>query len=115
MPKKVDNYDNERKSVLDKMFSILGINENNNKFLLHELDTNEEKQKLLLDLEPDIKKYFICSKWSCFKDPEMKRKALSYFKHVLKEMGLNIMITTNVIKDNNDSKKRKIYHIVKNI
>ena len=29
MPKKVDKYDVERKQVLDRMFEILGINENN--------------------------------------------------------------------------------------
>ena len=29
MPKKVDKYDVERKQVLDHMFEILGINENN--------------------------------------------------------------------------------------
>ena len=34
MPKTVDKYDKERLQVLHKIFNILGINENNNKFLL---------------------------------------------------------------------------------
>jgi regulator of sigma D len=111
MPKVVDKYTKERQEVLDKMFSILGINENNNKFLLHELDTDEKKQQDILNLEPEIKKYFICGKWSCFKNPNMKREALSYFKHVVKDMGLIVMITDSII----DFKRRKIYSIVKNI
>lgn len=58
MPKQVNKYTNERKDVLNKMFSILGINEKNNTFLLHELDTNIDKQNKILDLETDIKKHF---------------------------------------------------------
>jgi hypothetical protein len=46
MPKTVDKYDKERLDVLHKIFNILGINENNNKFLLHELDEDLKKQKL---------------------------------------------------------------------
>ena len=110
MPKVVDKYDKERLEVLHKIFNILGINENNNKFLLHELDNDTKKQEEILALEPEIKKYFICGKWSCFKN-EMKRIALSYIKHVVKDMGLITMITNNTI----DMKRVKVYHIVKNI
>lgn len=111
MPKTVDKYDKERLEVLHKIFNILGINENNNKFLLHELDSDLKKQEDILALEPEIKKYFICGKWSCFKNPDMKREALSYVKHVVKDMGLIMMITSNVI----DSKCMRVYSIVKNI
>ena len=110
MPKVVDKYDKERLEVLHKIFNILGINENNNKFLLHELDNDKKKQEEILALEPEIKKYFICGKWSCFKN-EMKRIALSYIKHVVKDMGLITMITNNTV----DMKRVKVYHIVKNI
>ncbi len=110
MPKVVDKYDKERLEVLHKIFNILGINENNNKFLLHELDNDKKKQEEILALEPEIKKYFICGKWSCFKN-EMKRIALSYIKHVVKDMGLITMITNNTV----DMKRIKVYHIVKNI
>jgi len=46
MPKTVDKYDKERLDVLHKIFNILGINENNNKFLLHELDSDVSMEKL---------------------------------------------------------------------
>jgi hypothetical protein len=110
MPKTVDKYDKERLEVLHKIFNILGINENNNKFLLHELDEDLKKQEDILALEPEIKKYFICGKWSCFKN-DMKREALSYVKHVVKDMGLITMTTNNTI----DTKRVKVYHIVKKI
>lgn len=116
MPKQVDKYTAERQEVLQKMFSILGINENNNTFLLHELDSNIEKQNKILDLEPEIKKYFICGSWSCFKNDTVKNKALSIIKSLVKNMGLQVMITVNAIKgDDGVPKKRKVYHIVKSI
>jgi len=115
MPKQVDKYTKERQDVLDKMFSILGINEKSNTFLLHELDSNVDKQNQILQLEPEIKKYFVCGTWNCFTDPNIKRKYLSIIKNTVKHMGLQIMITTNLIKnEDNTSKRRKVYHIVKN-
>jgi hypothetical protein len=116
MPKQVNKYDNERKNVLNQLFNILGIDENNNSFLTHELDSDLNKQNKIIELESDIKKYFICGHWNYFKDHTMKRRYLSLIKNIVKHMGLQIMITTNLIKnDDNTSKRRKIYHIVKNI
>ena len=83
----------------------------NNKFLLYELDNDENKQKEILALEPEIKKYFICGKWSCFKNDNIKNKSLSIVKSLIKEQGMRIMITENII----ESKRTKVYHIVKNI
>lgn len=57
MPKRVDKYDKERLDVLHKMFEILGINENNNTFLLHDLDNDTEKQNQILELEPPMTEY----------------------------------------------------------
>jgi hypothetical protein len=116
MPKQVDKFTNERQDILNKMFLILGVNENNNTFLLHELDQNIEKQNKILELEPEIKKYFICGSWSCFRNEDaIKNKSLSIIKSVVKDMGLKIMINTKVYKEGDTSIKRKVYHIVKSI
>lgn len=96
------------------MFQILGIGEKNNTFLLHELDTNVDKQNKILELEPDIKKYFICGKWSCFKDPEMKRRYLSFIKYVTKDMEYNMLSAkANIKKDDNTYIHDVTYHIIK--
>ena len=62
MPKRVDNYDNERTEVLNSLFNILNINDKNKMFSLKQLDNNSEQQTKILELIPNIKKYFICSK-----------------------------------------------------
>lgn len=103
MPKVVDKYDKERLEVLHKIFNILGINENNNKFLLHELDNDKKKQEEILALEPEIKKYFICGKWNCFTDSTIKRKYLSFVKNVVKNMNYQIISTRRLIKEQKDT------------
>lgn len=114
MPKQVDKYTKERHDVLTKMFSILGINENNNTFLLHELDANIDKQNLILELEPDIKKYFICGTWSCFKDPDMKRRYLSFIKNMMKDMGYKLFSVRKFLKsDDNTSYRDTVYNVIK--
>ena len=88
MPKKVEQFDNERKLVLEKMFQILGINDQNNMFSLHKIDGDQEKQLAIIGLEYDIKKYFICGEWTCFKKRDTcKRRWLSMIKYVVKDMG----------------------------
>lgn len=114
MPKQVDKYTNERQDVLNKMFSILGINEHNNTFLLHELDSNIDKQSQILQLEPDIKKYFLCGKWNCFTDPNIKRKYLSLIKNTVKTMGYSIISARRNVKIDDKIIGAVVYHITKN-
>lgn len=91
MPKKVELYDDERKVVLNKMFEILNIDEKNNMFSLHKMDNDKEKQDLIIGLEDDIKKFFLCGEWTCFKKKNtVKRRWLSMIKYVVKDMGYTL-------------------------
>jgi hypothetical protein len=117
MPKKVDNYDNERNDLLKKLFDILDINDNNNLFSLKYLDNNSGDQTKILELIPNIKKYFICSKWSCFNQKllESERLYLSIIKNLLKNMNYIILPVRKHLKDNNNVGYRDtIYYINKN-
>ena len=100
MPKTIDKYDNERKKVIDKLLNILEIDDNNDKFSLHELDSNENKQNKILELESDIKKYFICSNWTCFKmKNKINRRWLSFIKYLLKDMHIEMYTIKNIGKN----------------
>lgn len=113
MPKQVDKYTKERQDVLDKMFSILGINEKSNTFLLHELDSNIDKQNQILQLEPEIKKYFVCGNWSCFKDPNIKRRYLSFIKNTLKYMDVELFSVRQFFKtEDNTSYRDTVYNVI---
>ncbi len=92
MPKSIKNFTKERQELLQKMLNILGVTEENKMFSLKKLDEDTEKQKQILDLVEDIKKYFICSRWAFFshKDKEIKREYLSLIKAVMKDMKVKM-------------------------
>lgn len=112
MPKQVDKYVEERKQVLSQMLEILGITEQNNMFSLHKLDGDEEKQARILGLENDIKKYFLCGEWTCFKKKDTaKRRWLSMIKYVVKDMGYQINGSNIVSKTDDYNMNGTIYFI----
>ena len=88
MPKNIEQFKEERQNILTKLLDILEINDKNKIFSLHDLDINIDKQNAILNLEKDIKKYFVCSKWSYFnqKTKGFKRNYLSLIKSVLKKV-----------------------------
>ena len=59
-----EKYHNEREEVCKKIISIIDLDENNS-FLLCDLDKDIEKQQKLLDLKEEIPKYFACSSFDC--------------------------------------------------
>jgi hypothetical protein len=97
MPKKIELYNEERQEVIRKLFEILELNNNNNKFfILHKIDSDTDKQEKILALETDIKKYFKCSRWVCFDSRrEYNRKWLSFIKYLFKDMNINYITTNN--------------------
>ena len=61
---KSELYKNEQNEILEKIITIMDLDEENS-ITLYELDTNKEKQKLILDLIPTIRKYF---SYACMKN-----------------------------------------------
>ena len=117
MPKRVDNYNNERNDLIKELFKILNINDNNNTFSLKQLDNNSDMQTKILELIPIIKKYFICSKWSCFNQKLLnsERLYLSIIRNLLKNMNYIILPVRKHLKDNDNIGYRDtIYYVNKN-
>ncbi len=104
MPKTIENYTNERNELLQKMFNILELSKGHNIISLNKLDEDTDMQQKILDLIPDIKKYFLCSRWSYFSNQHtvFKRSYLSLIKSVLKSMDINIKskIITRKLSEN---------------
>ncbi len=113
MPKSVEKYTNERKELLQKLFSILEVSENSNMISLKKIEEDVEKQKQIIDLETDIKKYFVCSRWNYFtnKHRELKRNYLSLIRSICKEMEFNMSSSTLIRKDINGKPKSETYYI----
>jgi hypothetical protein len=111
MKTKTELYANERQIILEKIFEILDINENNNTFYLKDLDNDKKKQNQILELELDIKKVFECHSWACFVKINMKRKYLSIIKYIMKNMNCNMIAKRKLIKiDGSDKKHQETYY-----
>ena len=105
MPKTVDKYINEQKEIAKKILDIIGINENNNMISLTKLDENIELQNSILNLEPEIKKYFLASKFSFINNVarDYKRKYLAIIKSIMKTM--KIRMSSSILTTKIDDKK----------
>jgi hypothetical protein len=104
MPKVIKPEDDiKRLEILNKILDILGKKEGMSDpsglrqsasgdseitFFLSKMDLDEVAQKKIYELEPEIKKYYVCGKWSCFNiAKETKRKWLSIIKYICKDHG----------------------------
>jgi hypothetical protein len=114
MPKNIEKYDQERRCILQKLYDILEVTETNNKFSLKDLDNNIEKQNAIIEMESDVKKYFLCSRWSYFnnKTRDFKRNYLSLIKTLCKQMDVKLITSTMTKKyDNNTTESETYYYI----
>ena len=115
MKTKTELYTDERQIILNKIFEILNINDSNNTFFLKDLDNDEKKQNQILELELDIRKFFVCGSWASFACPNVKRKVLSMIKNIMKVMNYKMISKRKLIKVDNTDKKHQetFYYFIK--
>jgi hypothetical protein len=81
---KSELYKKEQDEIIDKIITILDL-ENKNTYTLYELDNNEEIQKQIMKLIPEIRKWFSFNGIKAVGEPsKIKRPWLSIIKHLLK-------------------------------
>ena len=92
-------YENQRNELINQLFKILNIDLDNNLnfFYLHDLDKNIDMQTQILNLEEDIKKYFVAGAWACFSHSDIKRKVLSIIRNIIKEMNYELFSKRKLI------------------
>ena len=105
MPKTIEKFTNERKEIVNKIFNILEITPTNKMISSKKLEKDFEKQNKIIELETDVQKYFICSKWNYFinKKRIFKHKYISLIKSVMKEMNIK-MFTSRISCKQEDNK-----------
>jgi len=94
-------FKKERQEILEELYNILNINDNNYLFYSHKL-TEDIKNKILA-LEENIKLYFNTSPWTVLQNNSLKikNKALSIIKHILKDMNIEYVTNSYLVKDDN--------------
>lgn len=81
---KSELYQKEQNAICEQIIKILDLNEQNS-ITLYELDMDEHKKQQIMDLLPEIKKYFSFSYIEGARNPhKIKRPYLSIIKAVVK-------------------------------
>jgi len=110
---KSELYGIQQYEIMNKIIGILELDENNS-ITLHELDNNIKKQEDILNLLPDIKKYFKCNCVKSLLAPEkVKRVYLSLIRYITKLEYKMISTQFLIYKDSNIIRTTK-YFFIKN-
>lgn len=81
---KSELYKKEQDEIIEQIIKILNL-ENNNTYTLHELDNNKEIQISIMELIPEIRKWFSFNGIKAVGEPtKIKRPWLSIIKHLTK-------------------------------
>jgi hypothetical protein len=81
---KSELYKKEQEEIVDKIVKILDL-KNKTEYTLYELDKNEEIQKQIMELIPEIRKYYAFNNLKAVGEPnKRKRPWLSIIKNLLK-------------------------------
>lgn len=96
---KSELYKKEQYEIIDKIITILDL-ENKTTYTLYELDNNEEIQNQIMELIPEIRKWFSFNGIKAVGEPsKIKRPWLSIIKHLLKTKYLTQTSEMRIIKD----------------
>ncbi len=110
-----EQYVNEREEICNKLIAILKL-DNENSFLLCDLDSDSEKQQAIMNLKDDIQKYFAVSAITPFiAGRECQRPALSIAKGILKQQGYLVVGKSFSYKYDGGYEWTVKYHIFRKI
>jgi len=112
--KKNIKFKKERLDILLKIYTIIGLNETNKKFTT--LDINEIKQNQIMELVPEITKYFRVSSWSYFNKKKIIDKPhLSIIRCIFREMNITYACSSCKIKNENQEYINTTIYILNNL
>ena len=104
---KSELYKKEQEEIIDKIITILYL-ENKTEYTLYELDKNEEIQKQIMVLIPEIRKYYSFNGIKAVGEPnKIKRPWLSIIKHLIKKKYNMISLDYHFTEDGTHIRTQK--------
>jgi hypothetical protein len=115
MRNKKDLYKKEQDEIIDKIITSLNL-DNNNSIILYDLDNDIDKQNKILELIPNIRKYFSFTSSIGASEPEKaKRPYVSIIRQFTKNKYIMISSDYKLKLDNETNVRTKKYtFIIKN-
>jgi hypothetical protein len=93
-------YADQQKKVLQNLYDIIGINDENKTFLLYDLDHDPEKQARIMALKEDIRRYFFASNSRLFQKEDIlpTRPYILVIRSIFKHMKVPYVMTSMKVK-----------------
>lgn len=103
-------FEEEQRAILNKIYEIVGINETKKEFTLYELCSKPDSIKQIVDMKPQIRKFFSSSNWICFKeDHKTDNDYIVIIRNVLKTLKVKYTVVSTKIKMNNHFINTQLY------
>jgi len=104
---KSELYKKEQEEIVNKIVKILDL-ENKTEYTLYELDKNEDIQKQIMELIPEIRKYYSFNGIKAVGEPsKIKRPWLSIIKHLIKQKYNMISLDYHFTEEGNHIRTQK--------
>jgi hypothetical protein len=104
---KSELYKKEQEEIVNKIITILDL-ENKTEYTLYELDKNEEIQKKIMELIPEIRKYYSFNGMKAVGEPnKIKRPWLSIIKHLIKKRYNMVSLDCHFTEDGTHFRTQK--------
>lgn len=111
---KSELYKKEQDEIIEKIINILDL-KNKTEYTLYELDKNEEIQNKIMELIPEIRKYYAFNNMKAVGEPnKRKRPWLSIIKNLLKPNYNFESIDHRLIENGIEIRTHKYLFISKN-
>lgn len=111
---KTEIFVTEQNEILEKFNKILGFQGDTNYIYKYVLENNQEQKAKLLELIPDIKKYFNTRNWALASGtPNSKENHLKLMKNLYESFNYTITPTVAVIEIDGQKKRTTKYTIAK--
>jgi len=95
---KIEKYVNERNEIITTLFKIINVQTENNIRFFYSDEITEEKQKEILDMRNNIKRYFMVNGWISFKNTvKLDKIYMSLIRNILKHEKINYTISKKMI------------------
>ena len=105
-------YAKEQNEIIDKIIDILQLDDKNS-IVLYNLENDMDKRKKIMDLIPEIRKYYMYNNMKGVSDPhKVKRPWLSVIRQVTK-LKYKMVSKDYRVVNNNKIIRTKIYYFNK--
>ena len=109
---KSELYKKEQEEIVNKIITILDL-ENKTEYTLYELDKNEEIQKQIMSLIPEIRKYYSFNGIKAVGEPtKIKRPWLSIIKHLIKPKYKMVSLDYHFTENGKHIRTQKYHFII---